>query len=185
MKKLLTVILAVILVLSLVSCGAPKGIKANVYSYEEIGTVPVIGAEVYYPENAGLEPGGSLDYLMIDDKEEGYGFSVILNEDESYPAKKELDKSYYGGEGAYEEVKYAGYEGYATFNNGYYTINLLLEEEPSDKGYRFAEIEVETSFESFDEASKFVKEHKEIQQMIKSFKYLGVVEEIVEPAEEE
>ncbi len=185
MKKLLSAILVGIMVLSLAACGGPEGIKANVYSYEEMGDVPVIGAEVYYPENAGLEPGGSLDYLMIDDEEEGYGFSVILNEDESYPIQKESDKSYYGGEGAYEEAKYAGYEGYATFNNGYYTIYLLLEEEPSEEGYRFAEIQVETSFETFDEASKFVKEHEEIQQMLKSFKYLGVVEEIVEPAEAE
>lgn len=185
MKKLISILLIGAMLASLAACGEPKGIKANVYSYEEMGDVPVIGAEVYYPENAGLEPGGSLDYLMIDDEEEGYGFSVILNEDESYPMQKESDKSYYGKEGAYEEVKYAGYEGYVAFNNGYYNIYLLLEEEPSEMGYRYAEISVETSFETFDEASKFVKEHEEIQQMLKSFKYLGVVEEIVEPAEEE
>ena len=62
MKKLLSVILMVTLVLSLAACGGNKGAKITLYEDTWEGENVKLAVDFYYPEDAGITLEGDEEY---------------------------------------------------------------------------------------------------------------------------
>ena len=183
MKKLLSIILAITLVLSLVACGGSKGAKYTLYAETYDGDDVRLAVDFYYPEGANITLEGDEEYPnWIDMKYESKNITIgpALFEDTTFDANKEYAKE---NEDTYEEFKLNGYDCYAYEAFGGYCIYVHLEE-VSETTDRYIVIDTETIDYSMDDTpeGKAQYEDKDIKKIIDSFEYRGVV---AYPEEEE
>lgn len=168
MKKLLAVILAGLMMLSLAACG-DNGTKVNLsYSAGE----KTYGVEFYYPNNSDIELYTEEDYAELNDNVEEYTFEIGLYEDDDYEysqnwAKEQLPDSY-------KEEEVAGFKGYSYSTASEYTLVLPLEE-VEEGTFRYVELELQIDGNA-EETKKFFSENKDIHSIMKSFKYLDDIE---------
>lgn len=169
MKKLLAVVLVGLMILSLAACG-DNGTKVDLrYSSGE----KTYGVEFYYPNNSDIEIFTEEDYAELNDNVEEYTFEIGLYEDDDYEysqnwAKEQLPDSY-------KETEVVGYKGYSYSTVSEYTLVLPLEE-VEDGTFRYVELELQIDGNA-EETEKFFNENKDIQSIMKSFKYLDDIEE--------
>lgn len=168
MKNLLKIIMAGVLMISLAACGN-SGTKVDLsYSSGE----KTYGAEFYYPDNSDIELYTEEDYAELNDNTEEYTFEIGLYESDDYEysqnwAKEQLPDSY-------KETEVAGYKGYSYSTVSEYTLILPLEE-VEEGVFRYVEFELQIDGNA-EETEKFFNENKDIQSVMKSFKYLGDIE---------
>ena len=142
MKKLLSVILMVTLVLSLAACGS-KGTKITLYEDTWEGENVKLAVDFYYPEGADITLEGDEEYPnWIDMKYNSKNITIgpALFEDTTFDANKEYAKE---NEDTYEEFELNGYDCYAYEDFGGYCIYVHLEE-VSETTDRYLVINTET-----------------------------------------
>ncbi len=177
MKKLLSVILAVTLVLSLAACGGNKGKKITLYGETWEGDNVRLAVDFYYPEDADITLEGEEEYpnwIDIHYNDKNITISPAIFEDTTFDANKEYDKA---GEETYEEFQINGYDCYGYESFGGYWIYVHLEE-VSETTDRYLVIDTETIDYSKDGTpeDKAQYEDEDIKKIIESFEYRGVVE---------
>ena len=188
MKKLLSIILAGLLVLSLAACGGGgknKGEKLTLYAETWEGDDVMLAVDFYYPKDAGitLESDEECpDRIDIHYEDKNITISPAILEDTTFDDNKEYDKE---GEETYEEFEINGYKCYGYEGFGGYWIYVHLEE-VSETTDRYLVIDTETIDYSKDGTpeGKAQYEDEDIKKIIESFEYRGVVE-YPEAAEEE
>ena len=169
MKKLSAVILAGLMVLSLSACG-DKGTKVDLsYSSGEKS----YGVEFYYPNNSDIELYTEEDYAELNDNTEEYTFEIGLYEDDDYEYSQNWAKENVSD--SYQETEVAGFKGYSYSTVSEYTLVLPIEE-VEEGTFRYVELELQIDGNA-EETKKFFNENKDIQSIMKSFKYLGDIEE--------
>ena len=167
MKKLLAFILAGVMVLSLAACGSngAKGVKVTLTNEED-----TIAAEIAYPENAGIEQSGNELSLDLEDQEEGYYMNIEIYEHDLY----EYYKSGAEEDETFAETKIGGKYAFTTDDGDSMQIYVLLEDQPvEDDVYRYASILIDGPLNTDTDIKDFVKDNKDIQSILNSFKYLG------------
>lgn len=174
MKKILSVVLTGLFILMLVSC-APGGIKVDLTYNNGTSDAKTIGAEFYYPEDAGYEITAEVDFAELYDAEEDYTLQISLYDDERYVSEKAWAEENVAD--SYKEVEMLGYSGYSYNTVGGFSMFLVVEE--PEESYRYVAFELENSHGG-EEAEKFFNESKEVQDVVKSFKYLGEIQETAE-----
>lgn len=177
MKKLLSVILMVTLVLSLAACGGNKGKKITLYEETYEGDNVRLAADFYYPEGADITLEGEEEYpnwIDMDYESKNITIGPALFEDTTFDSNKEYAKE---NEDTYEEFKLNGYDCYAYEDFGGYCIYVHLEE-VSETTDRYLVIDTETIDYSIDDTpeGKAQYEDKDIKKIIESFEYRGVVD---------
>ena len=177
MKKLLSVILMITLVLSLAACGGSKGEKITLYEETYEGDNVRLAVDFYYPEGADITLEGDEDYPnWIDMKYESKNITIgpSIFEDTTFDANKEYAKE---NEDTYEEFELNGYDCYAYEDFGGYWIYVHLEE-VSETTDRYLVIDTETIDYSKDGTpeGKAQYEDVDIKKIMESFEYRGVVE---------
>jgi len=171
MKKLLSVMLMITLVLSLAACGGDnKGAKITLYEDTWESDNVKLAVDFYYPEDAGITLEGDEEYPnWIDMKYESKNITIgpAIFEDTTFDSNKEYAKE---NEDTYEEF-------------GGYCIYVHLEE-VSETTDRYLVINTETIDYSKDGTpeDKAQYEDEDIKKIVDSFEYRGVVEY---PEEEE
>ncbi len=177
MKKLLSVILVGLMLLSLTACGGSKGEKITLYEETWEGEDVRLAVDFYYPEDAGIILEGDEEYPnWIDMKYESKNITIgpALFEDTTFDANKEYDKE---NEETYAEFKINGYDcyGYEAFGGYYIVVHL---EEVSETTDRYLVIDTETIDYSKDDTpeGKAQYEDADIKKIVESFEYHGVVE---------
>ena len=183
MKKLLSVILMVTLVLSLAACGGNKGEKITLYEDTWEGENVKLAVDFYYPEGADITLEGDEEYPnWIDTKYHSKNITIgpALFEAATFDANKEYAKE---NEDTYDEFKLNGYDCYGFDDFGGYCIYVHFEE-VSETTDRYMVINTETIDYSKDGTpeNKAQYEDEDIKKIIESFEYRGVVEY---PEEEE
>ena len=185
MKKLLSVILMVALVLSLTACGGNKGEKVTLYEDTWEGENVKLAVDFYYPEGEGITLERDEEYPnWIDMKYDSKNITIgpAIFEDTTYDANKEYAKE---DEDTYEEFELNGYDcyGYEAFGGYYIVVHL---EEVSETTDRYLVIDTETIDYSKDGTpeGKAQYEDKDIKKIIESFEYRGVVDYPEEEIEE-
>ena len=183
MKKLLSVILMVTLVLSLAACGGNKGEKITLYEDTWEGEDVKLAVDFYYPEGADIEIEFDEEYpnnAEISYTSKNIQINPALFEDTTFDANKEYSKE---NEDTYEEFKLNGYDCYAYEDFGGYWIYVHLEE-VSETTDRYLVIDTEAIDYSKDGTpeGKAQYEDKDIKKIMESFEYRGMVE--YTPAEE-
>lgn len=209
MKKLLALLLAGMMVFSFAACGkdekkeegakdAPKQeevveetpktkLSLLCEAYEEDGKM--ISVDFFYPEEKGFKEvetvyGEQADWKKLTDKDETVNINFYLAEDTTYAANAETDKEYADN---YVEFKVGGKDAYAYSGFGAYTIVVLLEN-VSENFDRYATISIESTQWDAEKSMKIYKENKDIQEIVDSLVYNGLVEAEVpadEPIEED
>ncbi len=182
MKKALTLILAVALVLSLTACG-DKGVKVTLYEDTWEGENVKLAVDFYYPEGADITLEGDEEYPnWIDMNMNGKNIQIspAIFEDTTFDANKEYDKE---NQDTYKEFKINGYDCYGYEAFGGYWIYVHLEE-VSETTDRYLVIDTETIDYSVDGTPEGIGQYedKDIKTIVESFEYRGVVEY---PEEEE
>ena len=186
MKKLLAVMLAIILVLSLAACdGGSKGEKITLYESTYEGDDVRIAADFYYPGNVGITLEGDEEYPnWVDMKypEKNITISAALFEDTTFDDNKGYAKE---EEETYTELKLNGYDCYAYEDFSGYWIYVHLEE-ISENTDRYLVINTEITDYSIDSTPEGIAhyEDKDIKKIMESFEYRGLVE-YPEPTEGE
>ena len=177
MKKLLSIILAGLMVLSLVACSENKGTKVTLYGETWEGDDVRLAVDFYYPEDAQITLDGDGEYPnWIDMKYESKNITVgpAIFEDTTFDSNKEYAKD---NEDTYEEFKLNGYNCYAYEDFSGYWIYVHLEE-VSETTDRYLVIETEITDYSKDGTpeGKAQYEDEDIKKIVESFEYRGVVE---------
>lgn len=168
MRKLLAVILAGLMLLSLAACG-DSGTKVDLrYDGEK-----TYGVEFYYPNNSDIEIYTEEDYAELNDNTEEYTFEISLYEDDDYEYSQNWAKENVSD--SYQETEVAGFKGYSYSTASEYTLILPLEE-VEEGTFRYVELELQIDGNA-EETKNFFNENKDIQSIMNSFKYLGDVEE--------
>ena len=171
MKKLLSVILAGLMVLSMTACGGGTKVSLSYNSgYENSKT---FGVEFTYPDNADIELYTEEDYAEINDNVEEYTFEIAIYEDDDYEYSENWAKESVAD--TYKEVEVLGYKGYSYSIVSEYTV-ILPFEEVEEGVFRYVELELQIDGDA-EETEKFFNENKDIQSILKSMKYLGNIEE--------
>ncbi len=180
MKKLLAVILAAVMLLSLAAC-APSGIKEElIEDFTCEGEGFYLSAEFYHPESYIAEHSEEEpNWLTLSNAEKNCEIEIGLYEDTTYDANKEYDKE---GEDTYTEFKVGKYEAFGYEDFGGYYINMHFEE-VSETTDRYLVVRIETADYSKDhlEGIQYF-EDEEIKDIVESITYNGVLEV---PEEEE
>ena len=179
MKKILAFVLAGTMLLSLSACG-PKGTTFSIECETWEGDDKAVAVEFTYPDEASIveEESAFCDKMLVD-KEENYELSFSITEDTTFPANKEYNSS----KENYTEFKIGDHDAYAFSDFYQYHIYVLLENvsETTDR-YAYIDIaEAEPSFEDGIEL-KLYNEKEEIQKIVNSLVYKGVID--VTPAPE-
>lgn len=177
MKKLLSIILASLMVLSLAACGGgSKGEKLTLYAETWEGDDVRLAVDFFYPENAGITLEGDEEYPnWIDMHYESKNITIgpALFEDTTFDANKEYAKE---EEETYKEFKINGYDCYGYEDFGGYWIYVHLEE-VSETTDRYMVIDTEIIDYSKDTPEGIAHyEDKDIKKIIESFVYNGIVE---------
>lgn len=176
MKRLLSVILAITLVLSLAACGS-KGEKVTLYAESWEGDNVRLAVDFYYPEDAGITLEGDEEYpnwIDMHYTDKNITISPAIFEDTTFDANKEYDKE---NEETFTEFELNGYDCYAYESFGGYWIYVHLEE-VSETTDRYLVIDTETIDYSIDGTPEGIGQYQveEIKKIIESFEYRGVVE---------
>ncbi|MBQ8836136.1 MAG: hypothetical protein IJ002_01345 [Clostridia bacterium] len=191
MKKLLSVILAGLMVLALAACGDDnkgseenKGEKLTLYGETWEGDDVMLAVDFYYPADAGITLEGDEEYpnwIDMHYNDKNITISPAIFEDTTFDANKEYAKE---NEETYEEFKLNGYNCYAYEDFGGYWIYVHLEE-LSETTDRYLVIDTEVIDYSIDDTpeGKAHYEDKDIKKIIDSFEYRGLVEYPEEEAE--
>lgn len=174
MKKILSLLLVLSLILSFAACGNEKVIDVKLSYNDNTEGAKTIGIEFSYPEEAGIEAEIDTDYAELVDEEEGYALKIALYEDEDYKTKDEWAKEM---EVSYKEVDLLGYKGHSYNDVGGFTMFLLLE--TAGENFRYVKFDLDGDFYD-EEAENFFYDNKEIQKVVNSFKYLGEIEDVAE-----
>ncbi len=193
MKKLLAILLAGMMVFSFAACGKDekkeKGAEDAVKqeetamtklsllceAYEEDGKM--VSVDFFYPEGKGFKEmetvyGEQADWKKLADEKETYYINFYVAEDTTYVDNAETDKEYADN---YTEFKVGGKDAYAYSGFGAYTIVVHLEN-VSENTDRYATISVESTEWDAEESMKIYKENKDIQKIVDSLVYNGLVD---------
>ena len=95
MKKILSIIVTIISVLSLVACGGNKGEKLTLYAETWEGDDVRLAADFYYPEDAGITLEGDEEYpnwMDMHYESKNITISPALFEDTTFDANKNMPK---------------------------------------------------------------------------------------------
>lgn len=176
MKKVVSIILAGLMILSLAACSGNKGEKVTLYAETWEGDNVRLSVDFYYPEDAGIKLEGDEEYPnWIDMKYEAknMGIGPALFEDTTFDANKKYAQE---NEETYEEFKIGDYDcyGYESFGGYYIYVHL---EEVSETTDRYLIIDTKT----LDYSKKYVEgkaqyEDEVVKKIVESFEYHGVVE---------
>ena len=176
MKKLLSVILMITLVLSLAACGGNKGEKITLYEDTWEGDNVKLAVDFYYPEDAGITLEGDEEYPnWIDMKYESKNIAICptIFEDTTFDANKEYAKE---NEDGYQEFKIKSYNCYGYESFGGYWIYVHLEE-VSETTDRYMIIDTSIIDYSKDTPEGIAHyEDADIKKIIESFEVQGIVE---------
>lgn len=176
MKKLLSIIVTIISVLSLVACGGNKGEKLTLYAETWEGDDVRLAADFYYPEDAGITLEGDEEepnWMDMHYESKNITISPALFEDTTFDANKKYAKE---EEETYTEFKINGYDCYAYEDFGGYWIYVHLEE-VSETTDRYLVISTEVIDYSKDTPEGIAHyEDEDIKKIIESFEYQEVVE---------
>ena len=182
MKKLLSVVLAVLMFLSLTACGN-KGEKVTLYADTWEGENVRLAVDFYYPADAGITLEGDEEYpnwIDMDYDSKNIQISPAIFEDTTFDANKDYAKE--NEADTYKEFKINGYDCYGYEDFGGYWIYVHLEE-VSETTDRYLVIDTETIDYSKDYVEGIAQyEDEDIKKIIESFDYRGLVEY---PEEEE
>ena len=177
MKKLLSVILAGLMVLSLAACGGggPKGEKLNMVTEAkgmEEGTV--YSADIYYEPTETVEVSSSYENRQeIKDKEQNIELKFRLANDSTFGNNKKTHSSKNG----YTEFKVGDFDAYAYhFSDTMYKIYVLLDgSAESAKQAQYMDITVAPYDKGSDTTGEQVYEMEYVKNVINSITYNGLV----------
>ena len=177
MKKLLSVLLAGAMILSLAACGGGnKGVKHTLYEETWEGDDVMLAVDFYYPEDADIELEGDEEYpnnISMHYKSKNITIGPSLFEDTTFDANKKSAKE---RRSDYKEFKINDYDCYGYEAFGGYWIYVHLEE-VSETTDRYLVIDTEVIDYSVDGTPKGIGhyEDEDIKKIIESFEYRGVV----------
>jgi len=172
MKKILSVLLLAIMLLSLTSCGE----KLSTVTLTEIcdedetlsATVTVGYGSTTVLDKSDLD---GEDEAQLINEEKDFDIELYLYFDEGY----DTYKYYASEEEGYKEVKYSGYEGYMyPFDEHEYEICLKVADEGDYQVFLFAYVAPASQLidtETTDMEAIF--NQKEVQEILNSIKYVG------------
>lgn len=175
MKKLLSILLVGIMILSLAACGGPKGEKLNMVAEAkgmEEGTV--YSADIYYEPIETVEVSSSYaNRQEIKDKEQNIELEFRLANDTTFGNNKKTHSSKNG----YIEFKVGDYDAYAYhFSNTMYKIYVLLDgSAESAKQAQYMDITVAPYDKGSDTTGEQVYEMEYVKNVINSITYNGLV----------
>jgi len=176
MKKILSTIFAIVLVLSLVACGGNKGKKLTLYAETWEGDDVRLAVDFYYPEDAGITLEGDEEnpnWIDMCYESKNIKISPALFEDTTFDANKEYAKE---NEETYKEFKIDKYNCYGYEDFGGYWIYVHLEE-VSETTDRYLVISTEVIDYSKDTPEGIAHyEDEDIKKIIESFEYQNLVE---------
>lgn len=171
MKKLLSIILAGLMVLSLAACGG--GGKAVTMTQVCDGD-ETMSATVTVGYKDGTTPSeAEADEAELINEEKNFSVEFYMVFDDSYESYKWAASE--SGEG-YKEVKYSGYEGYMQLHDEFeYEVCLKLADEGDYQVYLFAYVAPGSDLidtETTDIEAIF--NQQEVQDTLNSVKYKGI-----------
>ena len=184
MKKVLAVVLAGLMVLSMVACGGPSGEKLNM-TIEKKGsqTGEMYSSDVYY------EPSESItvesDYAnkqKIENTENNTLIEFDLYSDTTYTNNKNAAKE---KEDDYKEIKIGDYDGYAySYSKNTYYVFVRFDgvDEPTMQNC-YMRIKVKPADYNMDTDASALYESEYVQDIVKTLTYNGVVTPEAETAE--
>ena len=186
MKKLLSVILAGIMVLSLAACGggAPKGEKLSM-TIEKKGsqTGEMYSADVYYEPAEAITVTSDYDNKQeIKNSENNTLVKFDLYSDTTYTNNKNKAKE---AEDDYKEIKIGDYDGYAySFSKNTYYVFVRFDgvDEPTMQNC-YMRIKVKPTDNNMDTDASALYESKYVQNIVKTLTYNGIVTPEAEAAE--
>lgn len=186
MKKLLSVILAGIMVLSLAACGggAPKGEKLSM-TIEKKGsqTGEMYSADVYYEPAEAITVTSDYDNKQeIKNSENNTLVKFDLYSDTTYTNNKNKAKE---AEDDYKEIKIGDYDGYAySYSKNTYRVFVRFEgvDEASMQNC-YMRIDVRPADGNMDTDASALYEGEYVQSIVKTLTYNGIVTPEAETAE--
>ncbi|MBE7043520.1 MAG: hypothetical protein E7399_08570 [Ruminococcaceae bacterium] len=185
MKKILSVLLIGIMMLSFAACGGNKGEEINLMQKTWEGDDVKVSAKLYYsPESDILvENEEEKPYkTLITNEELNYKMEILLWEDTTFDNNKKSGKERMD---TFTEFKVDKFDSYGYEEMKGYTAFVHLEE-VSETTDRYMEVRIRkiSLDEDSMEGAEFF-ENEEIRGIIDSLEYEGVVELPVEEEEEE
>ena len=176
-KKILSVFLALVLILMLVSCSSRKGIMVTLEGNADESGGEIFTADFFYPEDSDIEVTGDEFYpnwKILTSESENFQLSLSLFENNTFDEDKEYTKN---DADTYSEFKIDKYDAYGYEAFGGYYIYIHLEElsETSDR-YIIAEVNrADFSADGLKGAAVY-KENSVVQGIVNSLVYNGAVE---------
>ena len=186
MKKLLSVILAGIMVLSLAACGggAPKGEKLSMTTEKKGSqTGEMYAVDVYYePAEAITVESDYENKQLIKNTENNISIEFAIHSDTTYTNNKNAAKE---KEDDYKEIKIGDYDGYAySFSKNTYYVFVRFDgvDEPTMQNC-YMRIKVKPTDSDMDTEASALYEGEYVQSIVKTLTYNGIVTPEAETAE--
>ncbi len=176
-KKLLVLLLVFTTVFALVGCGGgnnkkPSGVQVNLTykGYED----KTYSADIYYPEDSTLTfEDKSTNSKRFSNADANYMMDVYLYQDTTYAENKDTAASKYD---EYSDFTVGDYTGYGYKNVFAYKIFILLEQVGNTYVYMTFTIEQYNFDKSLDYGAALYQNTPELQTIVNSIVYNGVVE---------
>lgn len=171
MKKLIVLVLAFALVLSMAACGGSAKLANSITLKADDDEETHYEVKLGYPNGATLDGTDLSDYCTITSESKDYEIYAVLVIDTTYEENKEYDKETYE---LYQEGKFAGFDGYSNKQSDYtYHAAVMLSDTEYESEAVYMDFTIGSASRDLEKPAEQIFQIDEVQQILNSIEFLG------------
>ena len=171
MKKLLAIVLAAVLLLSLVACGGGAKFSKTITLKYDDDEQTHYEVKLGYPDAAKLSGADMDSNCTITNEDKDYEIYAVLIADTTYKDNKDYAKENYE---LFKEGKFGGFDGYS-YKEGDYTYRVLvnLGATEYENVTLYLDFDIGSAKRDLSKTAEQIFQNGDVQSIINSFEFLG------------